>query len=69
MSAAGTSIMTTLRRRRGMTEQAATAAVDQACCRLQMPTIHAVIDEAVTTAKKECDLPRISRGAIAGRVR
>jgi len=53
MSPATTSITTTLRRRRGLTEQAADAAVDQACRRLRLPTIRAVVDEAVTAAEKE----------------
>ena len=48
-----TPVTTTLRRRRGMTEEAATAAVDQACRRLRLPTIRAVMDEAVTAAQKE----------------
>ena len=43
----------TLRRRRGLTEQAAVAAVDQACRRLRPPTIRAVLDEALTVAGKE----------------
>ena len=43
----------TLRRRRGLTEQAAAAAVDQACRRLRLPTIRAVLDEAVSVAGKE----------------
>ena len=43
----------TLRRRRGLTEQAAAAAVDQACRRLRPPTIRAVLDEAVSVAGKE----------------
>lgn len=34
----------TLRRRRGLTEQAATAAVDQACRWLRLPTIRSVLD-------------------------
>jgi DNA replication protein DnaC len=43
-----------LRRRRGLTEQAAAAAaVDQACRRLRLPTIRAVRDEAVSVAGKE----------------
>ncbi len=42
-----------LRRRRGMTDQAATAAIDQACRRLRLPTIRALVDEAVTVAQKE----------------
>jgi DNA replication protein DnaC len=53
MSPTTTSITTTLRRRRGMTEQAATAAVDQACRRLRLPTIRAVVDEAIGAAEKE----------------
>ena len=40
-------------RRRGMTEQAATAAIDQACRRLRLPTIRAVVEEASTVAQKE----------------
>ncbi|MET3902545.1 hypothetical protein ABIE35_001100 [Paenarthrobacter sp. 4246] len=43
----------TLRRRRGLTEQAAVAAVDQACRRLRLPTIRAVLDEALSVAGKE----------------
>ena len=43
----------TLRRRRGLTEQAATAAVDQACRRLRLPTIRSVLDEALAVAGKE----------------
>jgi hypothetical protein len=43
----------TLRRRRGLTEQAAAAAVVQACRRLRLPTIRAVLDEAVSVAGKE----------------
>lgn len=39
-------------RRRGLTEQAALAAVDQAC-RLRLPTIRAVLDEALAVAGKE----------------
>lgn len=42
-----------LRRRRGLTEQAAVAAVDQACRRLRLPTIRAVLDEALLVAGKE----------------
>ncbi len=48
-----TSITTTLRRRRGLTEEAENAAIDQACRRLRLPTIRAVIDEATTAAQKE----------------
>lgn len=43
----------TLRRRRGMTEQAAAAAIDQACRRLRLPTIRGLVDEAVGIAQKE----------------
>ena len=42
-----------LRRRRGMTEQAAEAAIDQACRRLRLPTIRAVVEEANRVAQKE----------------
>jgi DNA replication protein DnaC len=42
-----------LRRRRGMTEQAATAAIDQASRRLRLPTIRALVEEATTVAAKE----------------
>ncbi|MBP2217137.1 IS21-like element helper ATPase IstB [Arthrobacter sp. CAN_C5] len=48
-----TPVTPTLRRRRGLTEQAAVAAVDQACRRLRLPTIRAVLDEALTVAGKE----------------
>ncbi|WP_431030803.1 IS21-like element helper ATPase IstB [Plantibacter sp. RU18] len=53
MSPITTSITTALRRRRGMTEQAANAAVDQACRRLRLPTIRAVVGEATKIAEKE----------------
>jgi DNA replication protein DnaC len=53
MSPTATSITTTLRRRRGLTDQAASAAVDQACRRLRLPTIRAVIDEATKAAETE----------------
>lgn len=46
-------VSSTLRRRRGLTEEAAIAAVDQACRRLRLPTIRAVLGEAVTVAGKE----------------
>ena len=52
-TAPATTITPTLRRRRGLTEQAAVAAVDQACRRLRLPTIRAVLDEALTVAGKE----------------
>lgn len=48
-----TSITATLRRRRGLTEEAANAAIDQACSRLRLPTIRAGVDEATTAAQKE----------------
>ena len=47
------STTTTLRRRRGLTEEAATAAVDTACRRLRLPTIRAVVEDAVTAATKD----------------
>ena len=53
MTATATPVTTTLRRRRGMTEQAATAAVDQACRRLRLPTIRAVVEEGVRVAEKD----------------
>ena len=46
-------ITQTLRRRRGMTEQAAMAAVEQACRRLRLPTIRTVLEEALAVAGKE----------------
>ncbi|WP_401000677.1 IS21-like element helper ATPase IstB [Agromyces sp. GXQ0307] len=48
-----TKVTSTLRRQRGMTEEAAATAVDQACRRLRLPTIRAVIDEAVKIAERE----------------
>ena len=48
-----TTITPVLRRRRGLTEQAAVAAVDQACRRLRLPTVRTVLDEALTVAGKE----------------
>jgi hypothetical protein len=48
-----TVVTPTLRRRRGLTPEAAAAAVDQACRRLRLPTIRAVLDEAITVAEKE----------------
>jgi DNA replication protein DnaC len=42
-----------LRRRRGLTEEAAVAAIDQACRRLRLPTIRAVVTEALAVAGKE----------------
>jgi len=48
-----TIVTPTLRRRRGLTPEAAAAAVDQACRRLRLPTIRAVLEEALTVAGKE----------------
>lgn len=52
-TAPATTITPALRRRRGLTEQAAVAAVNQACRRLRLPTIRAVLDEALAVAGKE----------------
>ena len=52
-TATATTTTSVLRRRRGLTEQAATAAIDQACRRLRLPTIRGLIEEAVTVAEKE----------------
>lgn len=52
-TAAAITITPTLRRRPGLTEQAAVAAVDQASRRLRLPTVKAVLDEALTVAGKE----------------
>lgn len=52
-SSSPTPVAHTLRRRRGLTEEAAAAAVDQACRRLRLPTIRALVDQAVTAATKE----------------
>ncbi|MEO6714022.1 MAG: IS21-like element helper ATPase IstB [Mycobacteriales bacterium] len=41
------------RRRRGMTEQAADAAVDQACRSLRLPTVRTRFEEVVNAAEKE----------------
>lgn len=48
-----TTVTPTLRRHRGLTEQAAVAAVDQACRRLRLPTIRPVLDEALIVAGKQ----------------
>ena len=53
MSPTLTNVTTTLRHRRGLTEEAAAAAVDSACRRLRLPTIRAVMEEATQTAKRE----------------
>ena len=42
-----------LRRRRGLTEEAASAAVDQACRSLRLPSIRALVPDMVPTAEKE----------------
>jgi DNA replication protein DnaC len=42
-----------LRRRRGMIEQAAEAAVDQACRSLRLPTIRTRVEEMLVAAEKE----------------
>ena len=42
-----------MRRRRGMTEEAAETAVDQACRALRLPTIRTRVEEMVTVAEKE----------------
>ena len=44
---------TTLRRRRGLTEEAAAAAVDAACRRLRLPSMRAVMDDALSYAERE----------------
>ncbi|GFG50334.1 hypothetical protein MAGR_17750 [Mycolicibacterium agri] len=48
-----TTVTTTLRKQRGLTEPAALAAIDQACRRLRLPTIRAVLDEALAAANRE----------------
>lgn len=53
MATPSTTVTNSLRRRRNMTEEAARAAIDQACRRLRLPTIRAVLDEAITVAGKE----------------
>lgn len=53
MSPTVTSITTTLRRQRGMTPEAAATAIDQACRRLRLPTIRAVVEEATRAAEQE----------------
>lgn len=53
MSPTATSITTTLRRQRGMTEEAAQAAVGQACRRLRLLMVRAVMDEAIDAANRE----------------
>jgi DNA replication protein DnaC len=41
------------RRRRSMTEQAATAAIDQACRTLRLPTIRGSVDDVIATAEHD----------------
>ncbi len=47
------SVAPSARRRRGMTEQAVDAAVDQACRSLRLPTVRMRFEEVVTAAEKE----------------
>ena len=42
-----------IRRRRGLTEQAAAAAIDTACRQLRLPTVRDLVTEMVTVAEKE----------------
>jgi len=42
-----------IRRRRGLTEQAAAAAIDTACRQLRLPTVRDMVTEMVTVAEKE----------------
>ncbi|MGV7750585.1 IS21-like element helper ATPase IstB, partial [Mycobacterium kansasii] len=42
-----------MRRRGGLTEEAALAAVDQACRRLRQPTVRSMIDQHLTAAAKQ----------------
>jgi DNA replication protein DnaC len=53
MSPTVTSVTTSLRRRRGLTEEAAAAAIDQACRRLRLPTVRAVLEEAAKSAQRD----------------
>ncbi len=50
---ASTDSTTPTLRRRGMTEEAAVAAIDQACRRLRLPTIRTLVDQALTAATKD----------------
>jgi hypothetical protein len=57
-------------RRRALTEQAAEAAVDQACRSLRLPTVRAWVTELADVAGEgAADLPRVPRRAAARRVR
>ena len=42
-----------IRRRRGLTEQAAAAAIDTACRQLRLPTVRDLVTDMVTVAEKE----------------
>ena len=42
-----------MRRRRGMTEEAAETAVEQACRALRLPTVRSRVGEMLTAAEKE----------------
>ena len=57
-----------IRRRRGLTEQAAVAAVDQACRRLRLPTIRDLVPAWHRRGEGTALLPGVPGGAAAGRV-
>ncbi|VVJ18375.1 Mobile element protein [Amycolatopsis camponoti] len=60
----------TAQRHRGLTEQAANAAVDQACRLLRLPTIGTQFSRYGRCGRPRADvLPRVSRRAAHGRVR
>ena len=42
-----------IRRRRGLTEQAAAAATDQACRQLRLPTVRGLVTDLAVVAEKE----------------
>ncbi len=52
-TATPSSVSPAMRRRRGMTEEAAETAVDQACRALRLPTIRTRVEEMVAVAEKE----------------
>jgi DNA replication protein DnaC len=52
-SSTPTTPMGAMRRRRGMTEEAAEAAVDQACRALRLPTVRSRVGEMLVAAEKE----------------
>ena len=58
-----TNVTTILRRQRGLTEEAAAAAVDQACRRLRLPTMSIHSQGAGTQSR----ISLISRGGLVGR--